>query len=110
MSEPLDFREMEMLCRHRAVFDRLHRTKWLREARRWRVLLHRETALRFHTAQLAPMSMGANTMGNQRQFARRASQYDRRKTPLDSETHTDKSMRNTARSRHRTLLKTRILA
>jgi hypothetical protein len=72
MSEPLGFREMELLCRHRAVFDRLHRIKWLREARRW-----------FHTAHLAPMIMCANTVGNQRQLARRASQRDQRKTPLD---------------------------
>ena len=83
MSEPIDFRETELLCRHRAEFNPLHKAKWLREAHRWKVLLHCETALRFNTIYLAPKNIGANTVGNQHKFARRANQRDRRKSPLD---------------------------
>jgi hypothetical protein len=83
MREPLGFREMQLLCLHRAVFDLAHREKWLREAHRWKVLLHCETARRFDTAHPSPMAMGPNTVGGRRQMSGQSKQRDRRKSPLE---------------------------
>jgi hypothetical protein len=83
MREPLDFREMELLCLHRASFDHEHRRKWLRDARRWKVLLHCDVARRFDTALPSPMTLGRNTVRNERQERLALKQLDRRKSPLE---------------------------
>jgi hypothetical protein len=53
-------REIESLCRQRAVSDRAHSWKWLGEADRWNELAHREIASRF---QMNPMHAGPMAMG-----------------------------------------------
>jgi hypothetical protein len=58
MNDPIDCRDMELLCRHRATFDIQHSWKWLGEAERWKDLAHRETASRFHAEHAGPMTMG----------------------------------------------------
>ena len=57
-------REIELLCRQRAISDRAHRWKWLREADRWRGLAHREIASRFQNNEMhaGPMAMGPNNV------------------------------------------------
>ena len=55
-------RDMELLCRRRAVLDSQHSGKWLGEAERWRDLAHRETAARFQTMGPGPMAMGPYTI------------------------------------------------
>jgi hypothetical protein len=57
-------RELESLCRQRAVSDRVHYWKWLGEADRWNNLAHREIASRFQNKQIraGPMAMGPNTI------------------------------------------------
>ena len=55
-------RDMELLCRRRAVVDSQHSGKWLGEAERWRDLAHRETAARFQTMGPGPMAMGPYTI------------------------------------------------
>jgi hypothetical protein len=53
-------REIEALCRRRAVSDRVHSWKWLGEADRWNDLAHREIASRFQNnpVHAGPMAMG----------------------------------------------------
>ena len=49
MNNIIRCREIESLCRRRAVSDRAHSWKWLGEADRWNELAHREIASRFQT-------------------------------------------------------------
>jgi hypothetical protein len=55
-------REIEALCRQRAISDPAHSWKWLGEADRWSDLGHREIASRFQNNQMhaGPMAMGPN--------------------------------------------------
>ncbi len=53
-------REIESLCRRRAISDCGRSWKWLGEADRWSDLAHREIASRF---QNNPMHAGTMTMG-----------------------------------------------
>jgi len=64
MSNLIGCRELESLCRQRAVSDRAHSWKWLGEADRWNDLAHREIASRFQNKPMhsGPMSMGPNTI------------------------------------------------
>jgi hypothetical protein len=64
MSNLVGCREIESLCRQRAVSDREHSWKWLGEADRWSDLAHREIASRFqkHPMHAGPMAMGPNTI------------------------------------------------
>ena len=57
-------REIESLCRRRAISDRAHSWKWLGEADRWSDLAHREIASRFqkNSMHAGPMAMGPNTI------------------------------------------------
>jgi hypothetical protein len=57
-------REIELLCRQRAITDRAHNWKWLREADRWNDLTHREIASRFQNNGMhaGPMAMGPNNV------------------------------------------------
>ena len=57
-------REIENLCRQRAISDRAHRWKWLGEADRWSDLAHHEIASRFQKNPIhaGPMAMGPNTL------------------------------------------------
>ena len=47
----LDCREIEKLCRQRAISDRARSWKWLGAADRWNNLAHREIASRFKTSR-----------------------------------------------------------
>ena len=60
----LGCREIDSLCRQRAISDRAHSWKWLGEADRWNDLAHREIASRFQNSQMhaGPMAMGPNTI------------------------------------------------
>jgi hypothetical protein len=60
----LDCREIEKLCRQRAISDRARSWKWLGEADRWSDLAHREIASRFQNQPMhaGPMAMGPNTI------------------------------------------------
>jgi hypothetical protein len=60
----LDCREIENLCRQRAISDRARSWKWLGAADRWNNLAHREIASRFQNAPMhaGPMAMGPNTI------------------------------------------------
>jgi hypothetical protein len=60
MNNLVGCRELESLCRQRAISDRAHSWKWLDEADRWNNLAHREIASRF---QMKPMHAGPMTMG-----------------------------------------------
>jgi hypothetical protein len=60
MKQQMSCRDMELLCRQRAVFDCERRSKWLGEAERWGHLAEKETASRFKT--IGPMAMGPNTV------------------------------------------------
>jgi hypothetical protein len=64
MNNLVGCRELESLCRLRAVSDRAHSWKWLSEADRWNDLAHQEIACRFQKNPMhaGPMSMGPNTM------------------------------------------------
>lgn len=65
MNDRVGCREMELLCRHRAVLDAQHSWNWLGKAERWRELAHREAAA--HSALHAgPMAMGPNTIEGDR--------------------------------------------
>jgi hypothetical protein len=64
MNDQLTCRDMEMLCRQRAGFDKAHSWKWLGEADRWRDLSHHEKASRFQ----GPMTMGPNTVEGDRRL------------------------------------------
>jgi hypothetical protein len=57
-------REIELLCRQRAISDRAHSWKWLGEADRWNDLAHREIASRFQNNEMhaGPMAMGPNNI------------------------------------------------
>jgi hypothetical protein len=57
-------REIELLCRQRAISDRAHNWKWLGEADRWSDLAHREIASRFQNNEMhaGPMAMGPNNI------------------------------------------------
>lgn len=58
-------REIESLCRQRAISDRGHSWKWLGEADRWRDLARREAASRF---QDRPMHQAASRKKRGLQF------------------------------------------
>jgi hypothetical protein len=64
MTDLLGCRNMELLCRRRAVLDHEHSWKWLGEAERWKDLAHSEIACRFqkHPMNPGPMAMGPNTI------------------------------------------------
>jgi hypothetical protein len=64
MSNLVGCREIESLCRQRAISDRAHSWKWLGEADRWNVLGHREIASRSQNNSMhaGPMAMGPNTI------------------------------------------------
>jgi hypothetical protein len=64
MSNLAGCREIELLCRQRAISDRAHSWKWLGEADRWSDLAHREIASRFQKNPIhaGPMAMGPNTI------------------------------------------------
>jgi hypothetical protein len=64
MNNLVGCRELESLCRQRAVSDRAQSWKWLGEADRWSYLAHREIASRFqnHSIHASPMAMGPNTL------------------------------------------------
>jgi hypothetical protein len=83
MSDVVGCRDMELLCRHRAVYDASHSWKWFGEAERWKDLAHRETTSRFHGTHAGPMVMGPNEVEGDRSATRRASQLEGRKSPLD---------------------------
>jgi hypothetical protein len=57
-------REIETLCRQRAISDRAHSWKWLGEADRWNELAHREIAARFQNkpTHAGPVAIGSNTI------------------------------------------------
>jgi hypothetical protein len=80
----LGCREIESLCRQRAISDRAHSWKWLGEADRWSELAHREIASRFQKIPMhaGPMAMGPNTIAGD---SRR--QKHRSMTRLQSVTH-----------------------
>jgi hypothetical protein len=64
MNSLVGCREVESLCRRRAVSDPAHSWKWLGEADRWSDLAHREIACRFqnHPVHAGPMAIGPNTI------------------------------------------------
>ena len=64
MSNLAECREIESLCRQRAVSDRARSWKWLGEADRWNELAHLEIASRFQGSPMhaGPMVMGPNTI------------------------------------------------
>jgi hypothetical protein len=57
-------REIELLCRQRAISDRARSWKWQGEADRWSDLAHREIASRFQNNEMhaGPMAMGPNNV------------------------------------------------
>jgi hypothetical protein len=61
MNDRVGCREMELLCRHRAVLDAHHSWSWLGKAERWRELAQRETASHY-AEHPGPMAMGPNTI------------------------------------------------
>ena len=77
-------RDMETLCRRHATSDPQHSWRWLGRAERWRELWHREAAAsRLHAKHPGPMAMGPNSIPKDRGAMRSASQYDRKKSPLE---------------------------
>jgi len=60
----LGCRNIETLCRQRAISDRAHSWKWLGEADRWSDLANREIAFRFQNNQehAGAMAMGPNSI------------------------------------------------
>jgi hypothetical protein len=64
MNDLIGCRDMELLCRQRAVVDRAHSWKWIGEAERWKDLAHGEIASRFRAVPMhpGPMAMGPNTI------------------------------------------------
>jgi hypothetical protein len=64
MNNLIGCRELESLCRQRALSDRAHSWKWLGEADRWNNLAHLEIASRFQRNPMhaGPMAMGPNTI------------------------------------------------
>jgi hypothetical protein len=60
MNNLVGCREIETLCRLRAISDRAHSWKWLGEADRWSDLAHREIASRFQNKLMhaGPMQLG----------------------------------------------------
>jgi hypothetical protein len=73
----LECRELESLCRQRAVSDRAHSWKWLGDADRWNDLTHREVASRFQNIPMhaGPIAMGPNTVeGDSRRQKRQSLQ------------------------------------
>ena len=73
MSNIIDCRAMELLCRQRAKADPQNSGKWLGQAERWRELGHSEVSSRFQQRNnqqmhAGPMAMGPNTIsGDSRQ-------------------------------------------
>ena len=65
MNNLVGCREIESLCRQRAISDRGHSWKWLGEADRWRDLARREAASRF---QDRPMHQAASRKKRGLQF------------------------------------------
>ena len=57
-------REIELLCRQRAISDPARNWKWLGEADRWSDLAHGELASRFQNNEMhaGPMAMGQTTL------------------------------------------------
>lgn len=66
MNDLIGCRDMELLCRQRAMLDTQHGWKWLGEAERWRDIAHRETTSRFQAMHPGPMAMGPNTIEGDR--------------------------------------------
>jgi hypothetical protein len=67
MSDIVDFRAMELLCRQRANADPANGWKWLGRAERWRELGRSQTAWRSQQRNnqqmhAGPMAMGPNTI------------------------------------------------
>jgi hypothetical protein len=67
MSDLVNCRAMEMMCRERAKADPGHSWKWLGQADRWRELARNETAWRFQKRSgqqqmIGPMAVGPNTV------------------------------------------------
>ena len=64
MNNLVGCREIESLCRERALSDPAHSWKWLGEADRWSDLAHREITSRFQQRPMhaGPMAMGPNTI------------------------------------------------
>ena len=60
----LGCRNIETICRQRAISDGEHSWKWLGEADRWSDLTHREIASRFQNNEMhaGPMAMGPNNL------------------------------------------------
>jgi hypothetical protein len=60
MNNLVGCREIETLCRLRAISDHAHSWKWLGEADRWSDLAHREIASRFQNKLMhaGPMQLG----------------------------------------------------
>ena len=76
-------RDMEILCRRHAASDPQHNWRWLGKAERWGDLAHKESASRFHANYSGPMAMGPNPILGVQGAMRRASQYDRKKSPIE---------------------------
>ena len=76
-------RDMEILSRRRAASDPQHSWRWLGKAERWRDLAHKESASRFNAKYPGSMAMGPNSIPKDRGAMRRASQYDRKKSPIE---------------------------
>ena len=76
-------RDMETLCRRHAASDPQHSWRWLGKAERWRDLAHKESASRFHAKYPGPMAMGPNSILGDGRAMCRASQYDRKKSPIE---------------------------
>jgi hypothetical protein len=57
-------REIELLCRQRAISDRARSWQWLRKADSWSNLAHREIASRFQNSEMhaGPMAIGPNNI------------------------------------------------
>lgn len=68
MNDLVGCRDMELLCRRRAVLDPEHDWKWLGDAERWKDLAHREIASRFqkNLVQDGPMAIGPNAIEGHR--------------------------------------------
>jgi hypothetical protein len=64
MNNLVGCREVESLCRQRAISDPAHSWKWLGEADRWSHLAHCEITSRFQNSPMhaGPMAMGPNTI------------------------------------------------
>lgn len=76
-------RDMETLCRRHAASDPHHSWRGLGKAERWRELAQKKSKSRFHAKHPGPMAMGPNSILADQGAVRRASQYDRKKSPIE---------------------------